>query len=454
MAPTINPQRIRLLRDGIEGTGPILHWMGRDMRAQDNWALLHAQALALERGAPLIVCFALAPNFLDATRRQYDFLLKGLEEVEETLAKKRIPFVLLSGDPAEEIIRFSRKLKARLIVTDFEPLAPRLAWKRTVVRALRIPVIEVDAHNCVPCWIASPKREYGAYTIRPKIMRVLDDFLDPFPKLRAHPFSPKEILPHANWKRVHRSLRVEERVTPVDWIMPGERAAHRMLARFIRSKLTAYDAGRNDPTKDAQSNLSPYIHFGQISAQRIVQQVIASGVPHAVRAPFIEELVVRRELSDNFCHFTARYDRLEAAPEWARVTLAHHARDARPYRYNRKQFESARTHDALWNAAQMEMVLRGKMHGYMRMYWAKKILEWSTSPQQAIRIAIALNDRYELDGRDPNGYTGILWSIAGLHDRAWGERAVFGKIRYMSANGCRSKFDANTYIQDISRLRP
>lgn len=169
---------------------------------------------------------------------------------------------------------------------------------------------------------------------------------------------------------------------------------------------------------------------------------------------FLEELIIRRELSDNFCFYNEDYDNFKGFPEWAKKTLQKHKNDKREYLYSAIEFERALTHDELWNAAQMEIVRKGKMHGYMRMYWAKKILEWSESPEKAMEIAIYLNDRYGLDGRDPNGYTGIAWSIGGVHDRAWNERKIFGKIRYMSHGGCKSKFDVEKYIEQIKKIPP
>jgi deoxyribodipyrimidine photo-lyase len=219
---------------------------------------------------------------------------------------------------------------------------------------------------------------------------------------------------------------------------------------------------RNNPTRDAQSNLSPYLHFGQISAQRVALEVLKylslppfaregteGGISHAA---FLEELIIRRELSDNFCFYNRDYDNFEGFPDWAKKTLNKHRKDRRDYIYTVKQFEHAKTHDDLWNAAQMEMAKRGKMHGYMRMYWAKKILEWTESPEKAMEVAIYLNDQYELDGRDPNGYAGIAWSIGGVHDRAWNERPIFGKIRYMSYNGCKAKFDIKQYINLVQSI--
>jgi deoxyribodipyrimidine photo-lyase len=215
----------------------------------------------------------------------------------------------------------------------------------------------------------------------------------------------------------------------------------------VQNKGNGYDERRNDPTQEGQSNLSPYLHFGQISAQRVALTVSASTLPKKDKDAFLEELIVRRELSDNFCYYTKDYASVDAFPEWAQKTLAEHRHDKREYVYTYATFAKAKTHDELWNAAQRELLRTGKMHGYMRMYWAKKILEWTNDPETAMAIAIKLNDTYELDGRDPNGYTGIAWSIGGVHDRAWFDRPIFGKIRYMSANGARSKFDVDAYIK-------
>ena len=200
------------------------------------------------------------------------------------------------------------------------------------------------------------------------------------------------------------------------------------------------------------SDLSPYLHFGQIAPQRVAREIQQADAPPEAKQAFLEELIVRRELSDNFCWYNPDYDKFSGFPEWAQKTLDQHRDDRREYLYSLEEFEQGRTHDALWNAAQLEMVLRGKMHGYLRMYWAKKILEWTASPEEALEIAIYLNDRYELDGRDPNGYVGVAWSIGGVHDRAWGERPVFGKIRYMNLSGCQRKFKVDQYIAWVGEL--
>lgn len=449
----IHPDRVRLLKSGIPGNGPVAYWMSREQRVRDNWALLYAQQTAHTHRVPLVVVFTLAPKFLDATLRQYEFMLAGLEEVESALAKYRIPFVLLAGSPADCIIRFVIKNDIGALVTDFSPLRIHRKWKTTVAQTLSIPFYEVDAHNIVPCWIASSKREFSAATFRPRIRRLLPTFLEEIPTLGVHQFPWQGKLRSVDWKSIRRNLDVDRSVKPVDWILPGENSARKVLRHFIEYKLKHYDVSRNDPTRSAQSNLSPYLHFGQIAAQRVALTVMKETPASTSRDAFLEELIVRRELSDNFCFYESQYDSVAAFPKWGRHTLEQHASDKRPYTYSRTQLEQGKTHDPLWNAAQIEMVRTGKMHGYMRMYWAKKILEWTRSPEDALRIAIYLNDKYELDGRDPNGYTGIAWSIGGLHDRAWGERLVFGKIRSMTFDGCKKKFDIERYIQKVERSR-
>jgi deoxyribodipyrimidine photo-lyase len=442
----MNPKRLRTLKAGDLKEGPIVYWMSRDQRAQDNWALLFSQELSLREKVPLAVVFCLVPQFLGATFRQYAFMVRGLAEVEQTLAGKNIPFYLLVGSPEVELHEFLRQSGAGCLVTDFDPLRLKRQWKEVVAKRLDIPFFEVDAHNIVPCWVASDKQEYGAYTLRPKIRRALPEFLDEFPPLRKQEVAWGEPAP-TDLQGILAELSVDRAVPEVRGFKPGERAAWAVLKDFLDNKLSNYPEWLNDPTQDGQSNLSPYLHFGQISAQRIVLEVEHSLAGTKAKEAFLEELIVRRELADNFCLYNLHYDSLAGFPSWAQKTLDEHRRDPREYLYTLTQFEQAQTHDNLWNAAQLEMVQTGKMHGFMRMYWAKKILEWTSSPEEALKIAIYLNDRYELDGRDPSGYAGIAWSLGGVHDRAWGERKVFGKIRYMSYNGCKSKFNVTAYIK-------
>lgn len=442
----INEKRIRLLQKGEETSGPVVYWMSRDQRVHDNWALLFAQKLAIEKHKPLTVLFNLVPNFLEATIRQYGFMLKGLEQVEKELKRYNISFFLTLGDPQFEIPLILKKINASVLISDFDPLKIKRIWKRDVAKNIRIPFYEVDAHNIIPCLYVSNKVEFGAYTIRPKIQRLLPEFMEEFPKLNKMK-SGSLLSDKVNWQKAEKSLMINRDVKEISWLKPGENNAQQVLKDFLENKLDYYTENRNDPNKNVLSNLSPYLHFGQISAQRVALTVDQYYGNHPSSKSFLEELIVRRELSDNFCYFNPKYDSFEGFPEWAKKTLNEHRKDKREFLYSLKEFEQAKTHEDLWNAAQLEMVKMGKMHGYMRMYWAKKILEWSKSPEEAIKIAIYLNDKYELDGRDPNGYVGCAWAIGGVHDRAWMERPVFGKIRYMNFNGAKRKFDVGLYIK-------
>ena len=442
----INEKRIRLLQKGNETNGPVVYWMSRDQRVHNNWALLYAQQLAFENKKPLLVLFNLVPDFLEATIRQYGFMLKGLREVEIELLKHNIPFFLTSGKPEKEISKFLEKINASTLISDFDPLKIKKIWKSEIVKQISIPFYEVDAHNIVPCFYVSNKQEYAAKTIRPKIHKALIEFMDEYPilkKMEKSEISSDKI----DWAKIEKSLKINRGVKEVDWIKPGELAALKMFNDFLKNKFDNYNNLRNDPTKDGQSNLSAYLHFGQISAQRIALEVEKFKGNTESKKSFLEELIVRKELSDNFCYFNKNYDLFEGFHQWAKTSLNEHRKDEREFIYSLNEFEEAKTHDDLWNAAQTEMLKTGKMHGYMRMYWAKKIFEWTKSPEDALKIAIYLNDKYELDGRDSNGYAGIAWSIGGIHDRAWFERPVYGKIRYMNRNGAAKKFDVKAYIK-------
>ena len=442
----INEHRVRLLQAGSDTKGPVIYWMSRDQRVHDNWALLFAQQIALVKNRPLAVVFNLVPDFLEATIRQYGFMLKGLAELVKELEKYNIPFFLLSGKPEEKIPSLIKEKKASVVVSDFDPLKIKRIWKREVAKKIQIPFYEVDAHNIVPCLHVSDKQEFAAYTIRPKINKALIEFLDEFPVIKKMPKS-ELTADEIDFEKIIKNLKIDFNVKEVDWIKPGEKAAQKMLNEFLENKFEHYNEFRSDPTKDFQSNLSPYIHFGQISAQQITLETQRFNGNKDSEKSFLEELIIRRELSDNFCYYNTKYDSFDGFHDWAKTSLNEHRKDEREFIYTLKEFEQAKTHEDLWNAAQNELLITGKLHGYMRMYWAKKILEWSKSPEEALKIAIYLNDKYELDGRDPNGYTGCAWSIGGVHDRPWFERPVYGKIRYMNRNGAKNKFDIDSYIR-------
>ena len=443
----IHPRRVRNLNHEQSIMGPVIYWMSRDQRVRHNWALLFAGHLSQQSNQPLIVTFNLVPSYPKATLRHYDFMVNGLMQAEKTLAAFNIPFVVLTGSPESELPRFIENCKAGAVVTDFSPLKISKSWKKKILEHISSPLYEVDTHNIVPVWEVSNKLEFSARTIRPKINRQLGTFLTGFPEMTAQQAESKTTFPANDWKKLRATFRIDNTVEPVSWIDPGEEAAQKTLQHFIDKKLEIYAKLRNDPNAHAVSDLSPYLHFGQISAQHVALAIQESNALQENKDAFLEELIIRRELAENYCHFNEQYDSLSGIHPWATETLNLHRTDKRDYLYTPDDLEHASTHDPLWNAAQMQLSKTGKMHGYLRMYWAKKILEWTPDPETAFGITIHLNDTYSLDGRDPNGFTGVAWSIGGVHDRPWFERPVFGKIRYMNYNGCVRKFNVDKYIK-------
>jgi len=453
----VNPGRQRFLTKCIEpkGTGKcVVYWMSRDQRADDNWALLRAAELAREGRVALRVVFNLVPKFLEATARQYGFMLTGLQETEEALRKKGIPFHLTTGWPVDTVPAFIRKQTAAAVVCDMSPLRVSMAWCFDVAKKLDgfgIPLIQVDAHNVVPVWVASDHQEVGARTLRKPIQSRLPEYLTEFPPLKAQDAATLRkaggLPAKVAWAAVDKKLKINRAVKEVTWLQPGAAAAARQLAAFCKPDALAGYVHRNDPLRCSSSGLSPWTHFGQLAPQRAALAVQAAGKGKAAAASkeFLEEAIVRRELSDNLCFYNPRYDQIEGAAGWAQASLQKHAKDKREYLYTESQLEQAKTHDPLWNAAQNELRGAGKMAGFMRMYWGKKILEWTKTPREALRICIKLNDKYSLDGRDPNGYTGAAWCVMGIHDMGWTERKVFGKIRYMNYAGCTRKFNVSAY---------
>jgi len=441
----INPGRVKTLRTGRFSGKAVLYWMQRDKRVYDNWALIASQYTAIKNRVPLYVCFQYTGDNRESNTRHYEFLFKGLEQTAQTLEQHNIRFLLLKGNAKDTIPKLIQEHSIGTLIVDYSPLKVYKNRIKKVLEKVQIPFFQVDAHNIVPVWKASDKKEFAAHTIRKKITNNLVDYLTEYPKIIKHPYGEKRENKFS-FLDTMKNLNIDISVQPVSWIEPGESAANKSLG-LLNQSLNNYDVHRNDPNKNALSNLSPYFHYGHLSSQRAVLEIKKFNIPQNDKAAFIEQVIIRKELADNFCEYEINYDYFDGFHPWAQNTLNQHRNDEREYLYPKQQFEEAETHDDLWNAAQNQMMITGKMHGYMRMYWAKKIMEWSPSPEIAQQIAIDLNDKYQLDGRDPNGYTGIAWSIGGIHDRAWFERPVYGKIRYMNYNGCKSKFDVAKYIK-------
>lgn len=426
----------------------VVYVMSRDQRVADNHALLEAQEAALEQKLPLVVLFCLYPAVGYRSREQYKFMLAGLREVEASLQKLDIGFHFVTGNPKNAILSQVEKLRPATLYFDFSPLRGPQTLQKLIATKSQVQTFTIDTHNVVPVWVASDKQEYAARTLRPKLHRQLADWLVAPSVPAKHPHSYDGALQtmESQADKVRKLLGALQSTDQQLALDPGETAAHRQLDLFIRKRLAEYSEGRNDPTQNGQSDLSPYLHFGQISSLRVALEIMATDAPAASKDTFIEELIVRKELSDNFCYYNNNYDQLAGAPDWALRTLHAHADDPREFTYRYGQLLNAQTHDNAWNAAQKQLTKTGKIHGYMRMYWAKKVLEWTESPEQAVAWLIQLNDQYSLDGGDPNGYVGILWSVAGVHDRPWFERSIYGSIRYMSRSGLDRKFAVDKYI--------
>ncbi|KNC87032.1 hypothetical protein SARC_00842 [Sphaeroforma arctica JP610] len=443
-------QNIGKIVEVEEGHKTVIYWMERDVRVNDNWALLYAEELAQKNKLTLSVVYVYPERYREeATVRQELFRLRGLQEVSKRLQGLNIPFHFLVGDVAKNIVDQIDKLDAAVVVVDFHALRQKRKWRDSVAeKVCSIPVMEVDAHNVVPVWGTSEKCEYGARTIRTKIHKRLAEFGTEFPEVEVQE-GDVEDAEEVDWDEIMNNVDADHDVPEVKWCTPGEAGAMEALETFVNERLQLFARDRNDPNVHASSDLSCFFNFGQLSAQRafLVVQTFSGSVQKG-RESFIEESIVRRELSDNFCFYKPdTYDTLEGAPGWAQESLEKHTEDKREYTYTSDEFAKGNTHDDLWNAAQLQMVEEGKMHGFLRMYWAKKILEWTQTPQTALKTALYLNDKYEIDGYDPNGYVGCIWSIGGVHDQGWMERSVFGKVRYMNYNGCLRKFNVYEFVQ-------
>ena len=442
----IEESRIRPLnRRHIAKGEYVLYWMQASQRVEYNHALEFAIKQANELKLPLIVFFGLTDAFPGANERHYHFMLEGLRTVFRDLRDRGIGMIVERVSPEIGAVEFADK--ASLIVCDCGYLKVQCQWRQYAAEHIACPLLQVESDVVVPVEVASNKEEYSAATLRRKILPLLFKYLVPLQEETPRIDSSK--LEHRSYDISDISgalsdLNIDRAVKPVGGFHGATDEAKKRLAEFISHKLDRYEELRNDPNEDGLSNLSPYLHFGQISPLFIALQVSRHHSPgsHA----FLEELIVRRELSMNFIHYNQHYDSFDGLADWAKSTLIEHKKNPRGYLYPLEELEQAKTHDPYWNAAQIEMVATGKMHGYMRMYWGKKILEWTASPEKAFSTALYLNNKYELDGRDPNGFTGVAWCF-GKHDRPWGRRPIFGNVRYMSADGLKRKFDADKYAR-------
>lgn len=425
----------------------VVYWMQRAQRGVDNPALDVAVEGANVIHKPVVVFFAPVPFYPNANLRHYRFLNEGIPDIAAALAQRNVGFVLRRF-PDHSLARFCDEVQAALVVGDENPMREPEAWRAKAAAQLKVPLWTVDADVIVPSKLLE-KAQYSAHIIRPRLQAHLSKFLVPHGNVRANIAwtRPKGLATLDARCDITEGWKVDRSVSAVSTFRGGTNEGFRALADFVEHKLRGYGALRNKPEIDHTSRLSPYLHFGHISPVTVALAVEKSDAPAADKEAFLNQLIVWRELAVNLVRFNSDYDTFECAEPWAHRTLAKHASDVRPVCYTERQLEQAETHDPLWNAAQMQMVNTGWMHNYVRMYWAKKILEWSRSPGEAYRTAVRLNDKYELDGRDPNGYAGIAWAIVGKFDRPWFERPIFGQIRYMSGPSTGKKFDSRKYIQ-------
>lgn len=447
--------RVTVRRDGDPASDGrcVVYWMQRAQRALDNPALDLAVDLANNLQLPCVVFFAPVPYYPHANLRHYRFLQQGIADTAARCEKRNIGFVLRRF-PEHSLLRFCEEVRAALVVGDENPLREPRSWRDKAAKKLKVPLYTVDADVIVPT-VLFRKEQYAARIIRPRIEGYLDEYLqvpeNPKAKHAWHP--PRELQSLApdfditdDWKELDRS------VEPVTSFRGGTEEGLRLVKRFAEDKVRHYPDRHNKADEDGTSRLSPYLHFGHIGPITAALAVKKWNASAAAKKDYLDQLITWRELSICFTHYNQFYDSIECAEPWAHKTLSAHAKDKRPILYTRKQLEQAETYDELWNAAQKQMLYAGWMHNYLRMYWAKKILEWSPTPASAYNTAVYLNDKYFLDGRDPNGYSGIAWSIVGKFDRPWFERPIFGLIRYMAASGAEKKFDTEKYIRQMNEL--
>ena len=453
MATTqVQDERVQPLNDEDVRDGEyVLYWMQSSQRAEYNHALEYAVQQANDLGQRLLVVFGLTDDYPEANLRHYAFMLEGLQDVEDALKKRGIKFVVRKGAPDDAALEAGKK--ASLIITDRGYMRPQREWREKVAKDADCRVVQVESDVVVPVELASGKREHAARTLRPKIHEYLEDFL-----VELKPTKPEKQslnmdadgLDLSDIEKVMDGMDLDRSVGALSHLYRGGTSEAKTLFRsFLKKSFEDYEANRNQPQTDYVSHMSKYLHFGHISPIWLALEAKDAGGGKNTDS-FLEELIVRRELTMNFVYYTPDYDSYSCLPDWAKKTLEEHKKDDREYTYTRKQLENAETHDEYWNAAMKEMAHTGYMHNYMRMYWGKKILEWSNTPEHAYKTTLYLNNKYFLDGRDPNSYANVAW-VYGQHDRGWTERAVYGRVRYMSEGGLRRKSKPDLYVEKVEK---
>lgn len=460
----MNKKRIIRVREkeSVHKKSYVVYWMQQSQRIHYNHAFEHAIQLANHHDLPLLVYFGLTANYPEANQRHYQFMLEGLKEVKDILVKFHISFVLILESPEEGIKPYLED--AEVLIMDQGYLKLQRQWRQSVIEYVNIHHLDihidiVDTDLIVPVHIASDKAEYGAYTLRPKIKRLYLEFRD-FNRISSIKNQTKIKLESdddlSDLALTMKKLNLNQNVSLSIFYHGGYFEASKMFFKFIQDKANHY-LESNDPSNDYTSKLSMYLHFGQISALEILDRMFLElehgNIDGKAFDAFIEQLLVRRELAFNFVYYNQGYDQFDKMTEpWAYFTMTEHENDLREYLYSLEQLENSKTHDHYFNAAMDEMAYTGYMHNYMRMYWAKKIIEWTPNYQTAYDYIVYLNNKYFIDGRDPNCYAGVAWCF-GKHDRAWTERSVFGKLRYMNDKGLERKFNIQKYVDDVSEKK-
>jgi deoxyribodipyrimidine photo-lyase len=447
----IQVERVQDLNEAdVREGGYVLYWMQSSQRAEQNHALEYAVQRANDLDQRLLVVFGLTDDYPEANLRHYTFMLEGLKDAQEAIEKRGIEMVVREGSPEEVALEAGKD--ASLIVTDRGYMRPQKKWREKVARDADCLVTQVESDVVVPVELASGKQEHAARTLRPKIQEYLEDFLVALRPTRVEKRSKnmrEDGLDLSDVEKVLDGMDLDRSVGALSHLYKGGNSeAKKIFRRFLKQGLGDYDANRNQPQTDYVSHMSKYLHFGHVSPIWLVLQAREASAKQNNIESFVEELVVRRELSMNFVFYNNDYDSYSNLPGWARKTLEEHKGDEREHTYTRKQLENAETHDEYWNAAMKEMVHTGYMHNHMRMYWGKKILEWSNTPEHAYKTTLYLNNKYFIDGRDPNSFANVAW-VFGQHDRGWTEREVYGKVRYMSSGGLERKTKPDQYVEKV-----
>ena len=447
----VQDERVQKLNDKDVRDGKyVLYWMQSSQRAGHNHALEYAVQRANDLDQRVLVVFGLTDDYPEANLRHYRFMLEGLKDAQESLKDRNIKMVVRRGSPDDVALEAGED--ASLIVTDRGYMRPQRAWREKVAEGSDCAVVQVETDVVVPVELASDKKEYAARTLRPKITEHLDDFLvelNPTPAEKSSLNMKADGLDLSNLDKVLDDMDLDRSVEPVSHLFTGgATAAEDTLNDFLKNKFDSYVENRNQPQTDDVSHMSKYLHYGHISPVYLALRIKDAGAAKENIDSYVEEVVVRRELSMNFVYYTEDYDSMSCLPGWAKETLEEHKDDDREYVYTRKQLENAETHDEYWNAAMREMRYTGYMHNYMRMYWGKKILEWTNTPEHAYKTTLYLNNKYFLDGRDPNSFANVSW-VFGQHDQGWKERPVYGKVRYMSSGGLERKAKPEQYVEKV-----